>query len=565
MTIAELIVAIKIKVEGSALLQGVIDKLREAAKAGRAAAAASESFNRATAKTGATAAAASVGLTPLQNKVWSIAAAFYTAALAAKAFQASAFGAITGGGGGSVSTFRRSTREMKNVSGTASDVPRLSLGDGGSGGGGASGPPPPSGGVFGGPGGGGPSFLNREAIQRLSSVVNKLLLVVTGLNAALWVTVARAMNAGQALKQFAVSTGLSTENLQRAQFAAGQFGVAAEDVAGALKNLQKQKALLAIGEGDIQPYALLGLDPLDKPEETLRNVAKLIRETREEDLGLVREMTSRIGIGDALFASMRRQNAEMDKSLVLTKEEIDLLADGKAAWSTLLLTISAFTNKLMVALQPALIGITKAFSQVVVAVTRLTQRFPTLTKVVLGAFVAGLVGLTAALLGASAAIGVLGVAAVLATPGVTALAGSVLAATWPILAIVAAIVGFTLQMAALYLVLDDIANWFQGNRSLIGDWFNANVDSALEAISRLNAGIPDWVKYLTPMGLGATLGEAALSTLGRDNPAASQTSNNTTVQISVDGADSPRETAREVRRQFDDLTKTMVASPAVNR
>jgi len=394
----------------------------------------------------------------------------------------------------------------------------------------------------------------RETLQRIGGAVNKMLVFVAGLNAALWVTVARAMNAGQALKQFAVSTGLSTDNLQRAQFAAGQFGVAAEDVAGALKNLQKQKALLAIGEGDIQPYALLGLDPLAKPEDTLRRVAKLIRETKEENLGLVREMTSRIGIGDELFASMRRQSAEMDRSLILTKEEIDLLADGKAAWNTLLLTISAFANKLVVALAPALTMVSKAFSRVVVTVTQLTQRFPIFTKVVVVALAAGLVALGAALLGVSAALAVLGINAALATLGMAPFAASVLAATWPLLAATAAVV-------ALYLVLEDLSSWFHGNDSIIGEWVERNfkfdtVENWLKSVSKAL----DVMGYLSPGGLA----ESALSSLGRGTMG-STTSNNASVQINVDGSGSPKEVGREVFNRFNDYTKTMVASPAVNR
>lgn len=146
-------------------------------------------------------------------------------------------------------------------------------------------------------------------------------------------------------------------------------------------------------------------------------------------------------------------------------------------------------------------------------------------------------------------IAVGGVVAALYVPSMLSAAAATLAATWPIIAIIAAVAAFGVVLAAVY---DDIVNFMQGNDSLLGSFvkfvtesptFIAAIDAigaAFEWIQGVIRTVVDVIQFATDawgkfkgmvggkidaaVNAAVSLGQAALGTAGA-TPLAATTSN----------------------------------------
>ena len=89
-------------------------------------------------------------------------------------------------------------------------------------------------------------------------------------------------------------------------------------------------------------------------------------------------------------------------------------------------------------------------------------------------------------------IAVGGVVAALYVPSMLSAAAATLAATWPIIAIIAAVTAFGLVLAAVY---DDIVNFMQGNDSLLGSFVKFVTESPtfIAAIDAIGASF-EWIQ-----------------------------------------------------------------------
>ena len=88
-------------------------------------------------------------------------------------------------------------------------------------------------------------------------------IAVNAVNVALLAMIDTSIRAGQALRNFSLSTGLSTDDLQFWQHAAIVAGLTAEDMTAAIKGLQAARASFDLG--DPQNVGVWQLLPASRP------------------------------------------------------------------------------------------------------------------------------------------------------------------------------------------------------------------------------------------------------------------------------------------------------------
>jgi|GEM_PF-1870166 len=120
-----------------------------------------------------------------------------------------------------------------------------------------------------------------------------------------------ATQTAENLFKFKLATGLSTQELQAWQLAAGKAGVDGSEVANSLKNIQTAQAQIALGQGNIAPWALLGINPNQDPNKALWDIHERIKESAGMAPGMARLLTSQLGISEEMFQFLRRDNIEL--------------------------------------------------------------------------------------------------------------------------------------------------------------------------------------------------------------------------------------------------------------
>lgn len=149
---------------------------------------------------------------------------------------------------------------------------------------------------------------------------------------------------GQQLMKNNFITGQSVEWMQKMKFRAEQVGASFEDVIGTLKNLQKANADILMGQGNIAPFQKLNIDM-----SRLREPAQLLDEIMSKLMRLEpafrQAMASELGISEQVLFMYQQRTREMDKQLLLTKEEADELNALNKDWIFLQQTIGAWWTK----------------------------------------------------------------------------------------------------------------------------------------------------------------------------------------------------------------------------
>lgn len=151
---------------------------------------------------------------------------------------------------------------------------------------------------------------------------------VVGLGASFTALMYFAANAATGLYKFHLNTGLSTKSLQEWEYAGRRANVAAGQVQGAIESIQDAQAQIALGQGNVAPWALLGIDPRQDPFQVLLEIHKRIKETGGIAPVMGRYLTSQMGISEDMFQFLRRDNLELgqlkDKFVQTDKEQKSL-------------------------------------------------------------------------------------------------------------------------------------------------------------------------------------------------------------------------------------------------
>lgn len=233
------------------------------------------------------------------------------------------------------------------------------------------------------------------------------------------------------LKNFAVQTGLSVQQLEKWRFVAEQNDVSGAELINTIKGIQRAGAEIKLGTGNIRPWQLLGIDPNDDPFTTLE---KLRVKVKDLDPALAASVLSQLGIGQNFLNILKSSNLEFDKlneKFLLTKKETkDLIALNKT-FKDVIFSLRGLRNRMVaISAKPlekvakAVKNIAKFIIDLVHGITDVLNRFTFLKKVVL------------------------------------------IAAT----AIAAFFFPVTAGIIALMVIIDDLYVFLQGGESLIGDF-----------------------------------------------------------------------------------------------
>jgi hypothetical protein len=420
-------------------------------------------------------------------------------------------------------------------------------------------------------------------IKSAASAVSKLALLVNGINFALLATVNAAGRAGMGLRNFALNTGLSTDELQRWRHAGAVFGITAEGIQSAIEGLNETRAQFKLGEPqNVGAWQLLGVNPTQDPFEVVRKLRARLS-SGALDAGVARNLLGRIGL-EGLMPILRSTEAEFErwsKSFIVSPKQIDQLARFNAAWNSLKLSVTSAAEQLSVVLAPVLVRIARIAEGATERVARFARWLDSgsaaanITKhvlegllVVVLALGVGIAGLASALGLASAVISTASLAMAVLNPAL------LLGAT----AAVALVAG----LAGLALLFDDFSTAAQGGKSYF-DWSDG-ILFTVENVNKLAAAITfviDKVTALNKAWHASPLGKAfdrvaaqqeAIRSQPTDDrffwqipstqvsPAAltPSTTTNTSVRqevnvdMKIDGARDPQAVARHAARSLND-------------
>lgn len=388
-----------------------------------------------------------------------------------------------------------------------------------------------------------------------------LLAGVTAVNAAFFVMMNRAVDAAVGLDRWQRSTGLQVETLQRLQYGAARANVAASTIADGIKQIQKTRAEISLGNVDASsPWFLLGIDPRQDPLKVLEQLRVALSSM---DPALARTMTSRMGFGEDMHYLLQQKQAF--GSIFVNRDEIERLAQLGGAWRGFLFNVSNVATKFAASFAD---GLTKVVGWLERGVTVLDRFTRWLNSGTSGANAA-----RGALLGL---VGVL-VLAMVALGGIVFLLGLLKAALIavqliPIVAALTAVVAVLALMAAgiafLVLMIQDFWTAIEGGKSLF-EW-NDGLLLTIRNVEKLAHGIQvviDTWRQLKgdPNFRGAFIQEAVKAggsygsgygfvrdfvnwNYRRRGGQGGGSQNSAEVNIHVNGAGDPAATGREVGR-----------------
>lgn len=392
-----------------------------------------------------------------------------------------------------------------------------------------------------------------------------LLAGVTALNVAFYAMIASATGAAVALGKFAVSTDLSSEELQKWQHEAATFNVSGEEVRATLDGINKAQADIKLGQGNIAPFQFFGLSVQQSAFDVLKRFSEV---SRGLDPAIARTMASQMGITENMFQFLRQGNLDLErfnKNLILTQAEQANLRKLNTVWQDIGFSLGALKNRFAQTFAEPLTRAAKIIKEVVDGLARFvdwlgkgTPAANALRWALFGIVVAlgvAFVGLTALVTVLGALTAALKVAALGALP--------FLAALLPIVVVIGLMAG---ALVALILLIEDFWGAIDGKESLF-DW-NENLILSIKNVERLANAITwvadNWKKLaviagvINPgLGLGMLMSEKNLqSSLGRTGGITTNTSNEISVNVQASGnaRDIGREVGKSVKQAVIDTS-----------
>lgn len=182
--------------------------------------------------------------------------------------------------------------------------------------------------------------------RAITQVIHKLAKLVLGLTQVSYETLKLARN-----------FGVSTSAMQKFGYEAVASGVKLNDFQSALARLKQNSADILLGRGDISPYALLGINPHEDPEQVLIHLQQRLRELPEaigtafaSDLGLSPDMINFVRKAD--FSKIANRPS-------LSQSELKYLDDLRGSALETLNLFSLLGQKILSAFAPLLSSIFK--------------------------------------------------------------------------------------------------------------------------------------------------------------------------------------------------------------
>lgn len=375
----------------------------------------------------------------------------------------------------------------------------------------------------------------------------KATLGVTALTTAFLVMIDTSTRAAMALRNFALSTGLSTDELQLWQHAAQVNGISADALTDSIKSLQDARASFVLGEPKaIGAWQLLGVNPLQDPFKVLGDLRQKMLNVG--DVGIARNLLSKVGL-EAMLPLLRSTDQEFEKwnkNFIVTQRQVAQLSKLNAAWQNLKTSVIALKVQFAEIFTPALLHVASALQWV-------AEKGAVVLKWLHdGGFIANLVrwaleGMAVALL---ALAGVMAI--VVAALGALATALGVITLLGWASGVSEAILLFTTLaavIAGLVLLIDDMWHALSGGKSVLADLGNIifgplftklfEIWDAMENVRKKSSNKEQLVsiaqRNMNPVA-GSVLAGYGGRTVNQEN----------NVEIHVDGSQDPRATGRAV-------------------
>lgn len=463
-----------------------------------------------------------------------------------------------------------------------------------------------------------------QSINKASESLNKLAAAFAVAAAGAVLMINRSLQNAMAMNNFADSTGLAVDKMQSLQYQMELAGASGDELAAVIKGIQSQQSKIRLGQGgDLSGFNYFGVGVMDDPAEVFKKIQERIKAMPKSDLGIGREMASRAGFSDEMFAAARRSGSASGFGVNMTQEQLDSMQELNSATRELMLTFGRIKDKVVATVAPMLSGVLKIASffgklaGVVLDLINANNPFSRFIKGILSAvgtlalLVIGLgamaIGVAAATLSAwrlalalnAAAIsaGAKGVADMAGKGGgwiaggaskawdllknwkallpaayglLKTIGGFLAAIAAPLAALIAVGVGFA---GAVYLVVDEIYTSLTGGVSRLrdaGEWIGDKITKAIDYISdsfdKAGKGFKEGFSAYSNgnrMSVSDRLIEASVS---RTTPQMVYGANTTvTNDIRIDGAASPQATAEAVKKRIDrSYSDTLHASPAAS-
>ena len=431
---------------------------------------------------------------------------------------------------------------------------------------------------------GGPQLEKADfSVKQLATKAAAAAVAVNALNAAFIAMVSSAAKAAVEMRNFGLQTGFSTEQLQRFQYAAAGTGTTGEEIADAVRGIAKAQADIKMGEGNIAPWQLLGIDPRQDPFKVLEQMRERIKGLEPN---LARTILAQAGVSDKIFTLLRDSNVEFDKlqqKFLLTQNEQDNMAKMNKEWAEFVRLLASVRNRFAATFAEPLQAIAKVLKVVINIFATFVDWLSkgsaaaNVVKWVLWAIVAVLGVLGAALAAIAVTLGV--AAAAMAALDVAA------APILPILlAISAGIVAMVAVLAIAVLWFEDLWVAIKGGKSVygeIGEWqrkffgemwdnlvktgqffkdvWNGIVETVRGAVGAMTSLLPKWMVNggFGPFSPGFMQQEAATPNMNGAAGGASMRQENN-FEVNISGNDNPLETGRavadNVQKQLSDAS-----------
>lgn len=272
----------------------------------------------------------------------------------------------------------------------------------------------------------------------------------------------------QAFISFNQQTGLAIGNMQRIAKAGmlANMNITPETVMQSMQAVQSNLAQIRLGQGNIEPYQLLGISPVGKDAnqvfDDLRNAIKGLDDMTATNI------IQQMGFNPEMITVLRMTNAELEdmNGLMLSPEQRQAMEQYGMALRKVNMEFSLLKDQALIAIMPALIDFLKGFKAIAQVTYDMLDGFGKLLDMI------------PQLKGALAALAL----------GILAYFNPVIAA-----------------VTALYLLIEDLAVWKAGGKSAIGTLVGQGGVGGAGFKSGL--GIGDWLMgKMGVKGNGAEIG-----------------------------------------------------------
>lgn len=384
-----------------------------------------------------------------------------------------------------------------------------------------------------------------QGMQKLEFSGLKLVAAVTAMNAAFYAMIATAVEAGSVLQKFALTTGLSTDELQRWQLAAIKGNVAADTIAKSISAIQKARAGIAFGNAEAAaPWLLLGIDPRQDPFKVFD---QLQRKIQSMDPAIAKKILGDMGLSEDVLVLIKQgglARGNLPKSLTITTEETTNLMGLGAAWKEMLFSLGQFLTRFGAQFAAPFTEVLKQVTRFMGGAGRFIDWLEGGSKAA-EIFMQAMIAMVVVMTGLGIAAGVL----ILGPFGVFA-------------ATILIMVG---ALATLVLLIQDFWTACRGGKSAF-DWNDnlllsvKNVEALslaitvlLDAWDRLVTAVKSGKGVLSVLGdIGAAAGGDPSRLIGNalldKNSLTNQNIQTNHIQVSVPAASNPHETGRDVGR-----------------